>query len=120
MFPDRQDTGAGSSWAATSGRVVEVEAYPVGDPAGHAFGGKAQKNASLYLERGHAYVYFVYGMYYCLNISSEKPGIGAGVLFRALEPLEGIELMKKRRPSSSLRDLHPGTPHRRHGDRCAL
>ena len=87
---------------------MEVEAYPVGDPAGHAFGGKAQRNASLYLARGHAYVYFVYGMYYCLNISSEKPGIGAGVLFRALEPLEGIELMKKRRPSSSLRDLARG------------
>ena len=51
----------------TSGRVVEVEAYPVGDPAGHAFGGKAQRNASLYLTRGHAYVYFVYGMYYCLR-----------------------------------------------------
>lgn len=92
----------------TSGRIVEVEAYPVGDPAGHAFGGKTQRNASLYLARGHAYVYFVYGMYYCLNISSEKPGIGAGVLFRALEPLEGIELMKKRRRSSSLRDLARG------------
>jgi DNA-3-methyladenine glycosylase len=92
----------------TSGRIVEVEAYPVDDPAGHAFSGKTQRNASLYLARGHAYVYFVYGMYYCLNISSEKPGIGAGVLFRALEPLEGIELMKKRRPSSSLRDLARG------------
>jgi DNA-3-methyladenine glycosylase len=89
----------------TSGHIVEVEAYPVGDPAGHTFGGKMQRNASLYLARGHAYVYFVYGMYYCLNISSEKPGIGACVLLRALEPLEGIELMKKRRPSSSLRDL---------------
>jgi DNA-3-methyladenine glycosylase len=51
-----------------------------------SFGGKTQRNASLYLACGHAYVYFVYGMYYCLNISTEKPGIGAGVLFRALEP----------------------------------
>jgi DNA-3-methyladenine glycosylase len=92
----------------SSGRVVETEAYPVGDAAGHAYGGKTRRNASLYLARGHAYVYFVYGMYYCLNVSSERSGIGAGVLVRALEPIEGIELMKKRRGSSSLRDLARG------------
>jgi DNA-3-methyladenine glycosylase len=92
----------------TSGRIVETEAYPVGDPAGHAFGGQTKRNASLYLARGHAYVYFVYGMYYCLNVSSERPGVGAGVLIRALEPLEGIDLMKKRRGTSSLRDLARG------------
>jgi DNA-3-methyladenine glycosylase len=92
----------------TSGRIVETEAYPVGDAAGHAFGGKTRRNASLYLARGHAYVYFVYGMYYCLNVSSERAGIGAGVLVRALEPIEGIDLMKKRRGASSLRDLARG------------
>jgi DNA-3-methyladenine glycosylase len=92
----------------TSGRIVETEAYPVGDPAGHAFGGKTRRNASLYLVRGHAYVYFVYGMYYCLNVSSERAGIGAGVLFRALEPIEGIDVMKERRGSSSLRELARG------------
>jgi DNA-3-methyladenine glycosylase len=92
----------------TSGRIVETEAYPVGDPAGHAFGGKTQRNASLYLTRGHAYVYFVYGMYWCMNVSSERAGIGAGVLIRALEPLEGIDLMKMRRGASSLRDLARG------------
>jgi DNA-3-methyladenine glycosylase len=92
----------------TSGRIVETEAYPVGDPAGHAFGGKTRRNASLYLARGHAYVYFVYGMYYCLNVSSERAGIGAGVLVRALEPIEGIELMKERRGSSSPRELARG------------
>jgi DNA-3-methyladenine glycosylase len=86
----------------TSGRIVETEAYPVGDAAGHAFGGKSKRNASLYLARGHAYVYFIYGMYYCLNVSSERAGIGAGVLIRALEPIEGIDLMKKRRGDSSL------------------
>jgi DNA-3-methyladenine glycosylase len=91
-----------------SGRIVETEAYPVGDAAGHAFGGKTRRNASLYLARGHAYVYFVYGMYYCLNVSSERAGIGAGVLVRALEPVEGIDLMKKRRGASSLRDLARG------------
>jgi DNA-3-methyladenine glycosylase len=92
----------------TSGRIVETEAYPVGDAAGHAFGGKTRRNAPLYLARGHAYVYFVYGMYYCLNVSSERLGIGAGVLVRALEPFEGIDLMKKRRGIASVRDLARG------------
>ena len=92
----------------TSGRIVETEAYPVGDAAGHAFRGKTERNAPLYLARGHAYVYFVYGMYYCLNVSSERLGIGAGVLLRALEPLDGIDRMKERRSSSSVRDLARG------------
>jgi DNA-3-methyladenine glycosylase len=92
----------------TSGRIVETEAYPVGDPAGHAFRGKTRRNASLYLARGQAYVFFVYGMYYCLNVSSERPGVGAGVLVRALEPIDGIDFMKERRKSSSLRNLARG------------
>jgi DNA-3-methyladenine glycosylase len=76
-----------------SGRIVETEAYPVGDAAGHAFRGETRRNRSLFLERGHAYVYFCYGSSFLLNVTSEKPGIGAGVLLRAIEPLEGIELM---------------------------
>jgi DNA-3-methyladenine glycosylase len=92
----------------TSGRIVETEAYPVGDAAGHAFRGKTERNAPLYLARGHAYVYLIYGMYYCLNVSSERLGIGAGVLVRALEPFEGIDRMKERRRSSSVRDLARG------------
>jgi DNA-3-methyladenine glycosylase len=92
----------------TSGRIVETEAYPLGDAAGHAFRGETRRNASLYLARGHAYVYFVYGMYYCLNVSSERAGVGAGVLIRALEPIDGIDVMKERRGSSSLRDLARG------------
>jgi DNA-3-methyladenine glycosylase len=76
-----------------SGRIVETEAYPVGDAAGHAFRGKTPRNGSLFLERGHAYVYLVYGISYLLNVSSERAGIGAGVLLRAIEPLGGIELM---------------------------
>ncbi len=94
--------------ARTSGRIVETEAYPVGDAAGHAFRGETRRNASLYLARGHAYVYFVYGIYYALNVSSERAGVGAGVLIRALEPVDGIDLMKKRRGTSSLRDLARG------------
>ncbi|HTV91312.1 MAG TPA: DNA-3-methyladenine glycosylase [Verrucomicrobiae bacterium] len=92
----------------TSGRIVEAEAYPVGDAAGHAFRGETRRNASLYLARGHAYVYFIYGMYYCLNVSSERAGVGAGVLIRALEPVDGIDLMEERRGSSSLPGLARG------------
>jgi len=92
----------------TSGRIVETEAYPVGDAAGHAFCGKTPRNAPLYLARGHAYVYFVYGKYYCLNVSSERAGVGAGVLARALEPIDGVDLMKERRCSSSICDLARG------------
>ena len=71
-----------------SGRIVETEAYVVGDAAGHAYCGTTPRNRSLFLERGHAYVYLVYGSAYMLNVSSEIAGIGAGVLIRALEPRE--------------------------------
>ena len=91
-----------------SGRIVETEAYVVGDAAGHAFPGLTPRNCSLFLERGHAYVYFVYGCWYMLNVSSERPGVGAGVLLRALEPLEGIESMKRRRANRRLLDLARG------------
>jgi DNA-3-methyladenine glycosylase len=80
-----------------SGRIVETEAYLVGDAAAHSFNGPTKRNRSLFLEHGHAYVYFVYGNWYCMNVSAEAEGIGAGVLLRALEPIEGIELMRRRR-----------------------
>lgn len=76
-----------------SGRIVETEAYPVGDAAGHAFHGKTRRNRSLFLARGHAYVYFAYGSSFLLNVTSEASGVGGGVLLRAVEPLEGIALM---------------------------
>jgi DNA-3-methyladenine glycosylase len=79
-----------------SGRIVETEAYPVGDAAGHAFHGKTRRNQSLFLERGHAYVYLCYGTSFLLNVTSEAPGVGAGVLLRAIEPLEGIDAMVAR------------------------
>jgi DNA-3-methyladenine glycosylase len=91
-----------------SGRIVETEAYVVGDAAGHAFRGMTRRNHSLFLERGHAYVYLAYGTSYMLNVSSEKAGIGAGVLIRALEPLEGIEIMRLNRGIERLRDLARG------------
>jgi DNA-3-methyladenine glycosylase len=91
-----------------SGRIVETEAYVVGDAAAHAFRGLTPRNRSLFLKRGHAYVYFVYGCWYMMNVSSEKPGIGAGVLLRALEPLDGVGFMQRNGGSASLRDLARG------------
>src|ERR1700751_3465557 len=79
------------------GRIVETEAYVVGDAAGHAYRGMTPRNRSLFLERGHAYVYLVYGRAYMLNVASEPAGIGAGVLIRALEPCDGISIMQRNR-----------------------
>jgi DNA-3-methyladenine glycosylase len=91
-----------------SGRIVETEAYVIGDAAGHAYGGMTRRNRSLFLERGHAYVYLAYGLSWMLNVSSEAEGVGAGVLIRALEPLEGIAIMANNRGAERLRDLTRG------------
>ena len=91
-----------------SGRIVETEAYVVGDAAGHAFRGPTLRNKSLFLDRGHAYVYRAYGLHFLLNVSSEVRGVGAGVLLRALEPLDGIHLMQLCRAQSPLIDLARG------------
>ena len=91
-----------------SGRIVETEAYPIGDAAGHAFRGKTPGNRSLFLQRGHAYVHFSYGSSLLLNVSSEKPGVGSGVLLRAIEPLEGIEQMASSRGNASFADIGRG------------
>lgn len=91
-----------------SGRIVETEAYVTGDAACHAFRGMTPRNRALFLERGHAYVYIAYGISYMLNVSSEGPGVGAGVLIRALEPLEGIAIMQKNRGIERVRDLARG------------
>lgn len=91
-----------------SGRIVETEAYPVGDAAGHAYRGETARNHALFLCPGHAYVYLAYGVSYMLNVSSEAAGVGAGVLIRALEPLEGIATMQRNRGVENLRDLARG------------
>ncbi|MBV8089664.1 MAG: DNA-3-methyladenine glycosylase [Alphaproteobacteria bacterium] len=91
-----------------SGRIVETEAYVVGDAAGHAYRGMTPRNRSLFLERGHAYVYLAYGSAYVLNVSSEPAGIGAGVMIRALEPRDGIPIMQRNRQIERLRDLARG------------
>jgi DNA-3-methyladenine glycosylase len=77
--------------ARAVGRIVETEAYLQGDPACHAFRGPTPRTRSLYLRRGHAYVYLCYGTSYLLNVSSGPAGVGEGVLLRALEPLQGFD-----------------------------
>ncbi|WP_088343275.1 MULTISPECIES: DNA-3-methyladenine glycosylase [Rhodomicrobium] len=90
------------------GRIVETEAYVVGDAASHAYRGVTSRNRSLFLQPGHAYVYLAYGVSFMLNVSSGAAGIGEGVLIRALEPVAGVGFMESRRGTSRLRDLARG------------
>ncbi len=91
-----------------TGRIVETEAYLQGDPACHAFRGMTPRNRSLFLDVGHAYVYLCYGTSWMLNVSSQGAGTGEGVLLRALEPLSGIERMRRGRESVRTADLARG------------
>lgn len=105
---------ARSGWVA--GRIVEVEAYlgphqQTPDPAAHTHRGPTPRNQVLFGPAGHAYVYFIYGMYSCMNVSCEREGHGGGVLIRALEPLAGLDLMARNRglaPGAAARELTSG------------
>lgn len=92
-----------------SGRIVECEAY-IGedDPACHARFGMTKRNSIMYGIGGHTYVYFVYGMYHMLNFVTESEGLPAAVLIRAMEPLDGLETMKKRRGCNEIQRLTSG------------
>jgi len=104
-----------SGWLA--GRIVELEAYlgphhDTADPAAHSHRGPTPRNLVLFGPAGHAYVYSIYGLYYCMNISCEKEGQAGAVLLRALEPLAGLEQMARNR---GLVDLPPSSRNSRKG-----
>jgi len=84
-----------------SGMIVETEAYKgKNDPASHSYNGITKRNYMMFEDGGKTYVYFIYGNHFCFNIVTEKKGTGSAVLIRAVEPLEGIDIMKKRRPKA--------------------
>lgn len=78
-------------------KIVETEAYDQTDAASHTFRGRTARNDAMFLAAGHMYVYFTYGMHHCCNVVCGEDGFGAGVLIRAVEPIEGLEFIEERR-----------------------
>lgn len=94
---------------STSGIIVETEAYlGPGDAASHSARGKTRRNATMFGPAGRAYVYLIYGIHYCFNITTDKDTVPSAVLIRALEPRQGIELMQRRRGKENVRELCSG------------
>lgn len=91
-----------------SGRIVETEAYLENDPACHAFRGKTPRTETMFSAGGISYVYLIYGMYHCFNAVTGHEGSGEAVLIRALEPLQGIEEMKRLRKTDKIKNLCSG------------
>lgn len=90
------------------GKIVETEAYLYNDPACHSYKNKTKRNSMMYVQAGTSYVYFTYGMHYCINVVTSDLGIGEAVLIRALEPIAGIAQMQINRSKKILTDLCSG------------
>lgn len=91
-----------------SGRITETEGYLSDDPAAHSYRGETKRTAPMFRSAGLVYVYLIYGMYYCLNITTRPEGEGEAVLIRSIEPLEGVEIMLKNRPKADISSLCNG------------
>lgn len=89
-------------------RIVETEAYDQDDPASHAFGGPSDRNAAMFGPAGHLYVYVSYGMHHCCNVVCGPEGFGSGCLVRAVEPLEGVEVMRELREAGRVGKAQAG------------
>ena len=89
-------------------RIVETEAYDQDDPASHAFGGPSERNAAMFGPAAHLYVYVSYGMHHCCNVVCGPEGFGSGCLVRAVEPLEGVEVMRELREAGRAGKAHTG------------
>jgi len=97
-----------SSEGTTIGKIIETEAYLFDDPASHTFSGKTKRNFHMFGPAGYAYIYQIYGIHFCFNVVSNLINVGEAVLIRALEPLDGINLMKKRRGVDNIKNLCNG------------